>query len=82
MFDSSVQAVGLGVDFVFPRMVIHQQEVFYRLGIWHLDLTHKTNTRWQLPWMGPYQPTNNRMVNNYPQEGYHFSQDVQLDFWP
>ena len=28
-----------------PRMVTHQNEVYYRLGIWHVDLTHKTNTR-------------------------------------
>ena len=38
------------------RMVTHQKEVYYRLGIWHLDLTHKTMTRWQLPWMVTYHP--------------------------
>ena len=26
-----------------PRMVTHQKEVYYRLGISDLDLTHKTN---------------------------------------
>ena len=30
-------------------MVTHQKEVCYGLRIWHLDLTHKTRTRWQLP---------------------------------
>ena len=25
---------------------IYQKEVYYRLVIWHLDLTHKTKTRW------------------------------------
>ena len=24
---------------------IYKKEVYYRLGIWHIDLTHKTNTR-------------------------------------
>ena len=37
-----------------PRMVTHQKEVYYRHGIWQLHITHKTNTRWQLPWMVPY----------------------------
>ena len=32
-----------------PKMVTHQNEVYQRLGIWH-----KTNTRWQLPWMVTY----------------------------
>ena len=27
------------------RMVTHQKEVYNRLGIWHLDLIHKTKTR-------------------------------------
>ena len=27
-----------------PRMVIHQKEVNYRLGIWHLNFIEKTNT--------------------------------------
>ena len=27
------------------RMVTHQKEVYYRLEIWHFDLTHKTKTR-------------------------------------
>ena len=28
-----------------PMMVTHQKEVCYRLGIWHLNLSHKTETR-------------------------------------
>ena len=35
----------LGWSSTNPRMVTHQKEVYYRLGIWHLDLTQKTNTR-------------------------------------
>ena len=35
----------LGWSPINPRMVTHQKEVYYRLGIWHLDLTQKTNTR-------------------------------------
>ena len=25
------------------RMLINQKEVYYRYGIWHLNLTHKTS---------------------------------------
>ena len=28
-----------------PPFKIYQKEVYYRLGIWHLDLTHKIKTR-------------------------------------
>ena len=28
-----------------PRMVTHLKEVYTKLGIWHLDLTHKIKTR-------------------------------------
>ena len=28
-----------------PSPKIYQNEVYYRLGIWYIDLTHKTNTR-------------------------------------
>ena len=34
-----------------PRMFIHKREVYYRHGIWHLDLSHKTNKRGQLSLM-------------------------------
>ena len=37
-------------------MVTHQKEVYYKLGIWHLDLTHKTKAKQQLPWMVTYHP--------------------------
>ena len=35
----------LGWSPIKPRMVTHQIEVNYRLGIWQLDLTYKTKTR-------------------------------------
>ena len=38
------------------RMVTHHKKVKWTLGIWNLDLTHKTFNRWQLPWMVPYYP--------------------------
>ena len=28
-----------------PRMITHQKELYFRLGIWHLDFTHKTKRR-------------------------------------
>ena len=37
-----------------PRMVTFWKEIYNRLGIWHLDLTHKTKPRWQLPGMVTY----------------------------
>ena len=37
-------------------MVTHRKEVYCIHQIWHLDITHKTNTRWQLPWMVTYHP--------------------------
>ena len=40
-----------------PRMVIHQKEVYYRLEIWHLHFTHKTNTRRQLLQMVTFHPS-------------------------
>ena len=33
-----------------------QKEVYYILGIWHLNQTHKTKTRWQLPGIVTYHP--------------------------
>ena len=35
----------LGLSPTNQRMVTYQMEVYYRLGIWLLDITHKTNTR-------------------------------------
>ena len=54
-----------------PRMVTHLKEVFYWLGIWHLHISQKTNTRWQLPRMVPYhfldgQPPAARFVSISP----------------
>ena len=58
------------------RMVTHQRGVCSIQGIWHLDLTYQTNTRWHLPWMVTHypsdghpptqgrSPTNLRMVNH------------------
>ena len=40
-----------GLSLNIPRMVghppskIYQKEAYYRLGIFHVDLTHKTKTR-------------------------------------
>ena len=57
-------------------MVTHQKEVYYRLRISNLDLTHKTKARWKPPWMVTYyskgghpptkgwSPTNPRMVTH------------------
>ena len=38
-------------------MVTLQKEVYYRLVIWHQHFNRKTNTRWQLPWMIIYHPS-------------------------
>ena len=38
------QLPSLGWSPTNPRMVIHQKEVYYRLGIWHIHFTEKTNT--------------------------------------
>ena len=55
---------GVGVDFVFPPSQIttranptkiYQKEVYYRLGIWNIDLNHKTN---------------NRLFTGHPQDGH------------
>ena len=44
------KSVGLGVDFDFPPSQqlttptkIYQKEMYYRLEIWQLDLTHNTS---------------------------------------
>ena len=59
---------------IIPRMVTHQKEVYCRLRILQLNLTHKTNIRWQLPWMDSpspgWPPTIARMVINHPKYGY------------
>ena len=30
------------MDGWLPRMVTHEKEMYYGLGFWHFDLTHKT----------------------------------------
>ena len=50
------QLQSLGGTPTNPRMVTQQKEVYYRLGIRQLHLTHKTNTRWHMPWMVTYHP--------------------------
>ena len=49
-----------------PRMVTNQKEVYYKLGIWHLDLTHKKKAI-QLPWMVTYHPKD---VHPQPKDGH------------
>ena len=51
------------------RMVIHQKEVCYKLGIWLLDLTHKNKTR---PGDNcqEWSPTIPRMVTPHPKDGH------------
>ena len=49
-----------------PRMVNNQKEVYYKLGIWHLDLTHKKKAI-QLPWMVTYHPKD---VHPQPKDGH------------
>ena len=57
-------------------MVSNPKEVQYRHGIWYLNLTHKTNTRWQLPTMDGHlpslelSPTNQRMVDHQKEVQY------------
>ena len=50
-----------------PRMVTHQKEVYYRLGIGHFDLTHKnqvtTAMDGHLPFLG-WSTINQMMVTN------------------
>ena len=50
-------------------MVTHQKEVYYRLRIWHLDLTHKTKTRPDDNLYG-WSPTIPRMVTHHPKDGH------------
>ena len=46
----------LGGFLANPRIITHQKEVYYRLGIKHLDLTHKSKTRRQLSLIFTYHP--------------------------
>ena len=51
-----IRAHGCSWAFVTTHEVTHQKELYYRLGIWQLHITHKTNNRWQLPRMVTYHP--------------------------
>ena len=72
------KSVGQGVDFVFPPSQeqqlttltkIYQKEVYYRLEIWNLALTHKIKTRCSAigqPSSPGWSPTIQRMVTHHP----------------
>ena len=45
---------------------IYQKELYYKLEIWHLDLTHKIKTGWQLLWMVSHHHQN----GNPPSKGW------------
>ena len=67
-----------------PRMVTHQKEVYYILGIWHLHFTHKTNTRWQLSWMVTYHPSEGHTLTQEWSLGrgdFNFFSRIILAFW-
>ena len=49
------------------RMVTHQKEVCYRLGIWHFDLTHKLRP---VDNCQECSPTTLRMVTHQPKDGH------------
>ena len=52
-------------------MVTHHKEVYYRLGVWHLDLNYKTKTRdSHLQYLG-WLPTNPRMVTHQKEVYYN-----------
>ena len=54
-----------------PSSRIYQKEVYYRLGIWHLDLTHKNKTRGQVPWMvmiNHHHNDKSSTIQNLPEE--------------
>ena len=65
-------------------MVTLQKDVYYRQGIWHLDLTHKTDGRWWSltlkNWFlfsykfGVSRPLSCKM---YPPKGYIYSINIQ-----
>ena len=45
---------------------IYQKDEFYKLAIWHLDITHKINTRSSVVWSA----TIPRMDSHHPMEGH------------
>ena len=50
---------------------IYQNEVYYILEIWDLDLIQKIKTKSQLPWM----------VSHYPQDGHSSSKIYLKDLY-
>ena len=52
------------------RMVTHQKEVHYRHGIYHLEFTHKTNTRWHLFSLLCLVQLSNQASNTFPVVAY------------
>ena len=58
----------------------HKKEDYYRVGIWHLPLTHKTNTRWQPSWMFTYHPQDARMVTHHSKDCHPPSKIWSLTF--
>merc|ERR1711867_59076 len=52
-----------------PPFKIYQKEVYYRLEIWHLALTHKIKARCSADGQPPspgWSPTIQRMVTHHP----------------
>ena len=43
---------------------IYQNEVYYRLGIWNINLTHKTKTSPTIPWMLTHRPKDSHLSNS------------------
>ena len=84
-----------GWSTTIPRMVtnhskdghqpskIYHKEVYYRLWIWHIDLTHKIKTRWSVMDGQPPSPgwsaTIQRMVTHHPMDGHPPSKIYQKE---
>ena len=52
---------------------IYQKAVYYKHGIWHLQLTHTIKTRWQLSWIVTHHPWRVNYHPN-PRDGHPISQ--------
>ena len=60
-------------------MVTHQKEVYYRHGIWHLNLTKLTKRKPGVNFQG-WSPTIPRMVTHQPNDG-HPTEGSVLQTW-
>ena len=75
-FLKSFWQLGCQVATLFPSLVTHQKEVYYRHGIWHLNLTKFTNESQVTTSMDGHllslgwSPTNPRMVTNQKEVYY------------